>query len=74
MGAGCRVNRPVSPLARRVGLYTLAALPSSQAMGVPEVTAGALYEYALDHLEVRDRGEADRVRRVMASLDAAVAS
>lgn len=57
--------RPATPFARRVAPYTLAALPASQAMATPEITAGALYEYGLDHLETRDRAEARRVERVV---------
>jgi hypothetical protein len=49
----------------RAELYALAALPSEEAINAHGITAGALYEYHLDHLEVRDREEAANVRRVV---------
>lgn len=62
------MSRPafrVSPFAVRAELYALAALPSEEAINAHGITAGALYEYHLDHLEVRDREEAANVRRVV---------
>jgi hypothetical protein len=56
---------PRTDFARRVDLYALAALPADQCFEHTSITAGAIYEYGLDHLETRNRAEAEAVERIV---------
>jgi hypothetical protein len=62
-------RRPRTDFARRVDLYVLAALPADHQMAPPDasysLSAGALYEHGLDHLETRNRAEAEAVERIV---------
>lgn len=69
MSAAVNKRVSMSAFARRVALYVLASLPEDAPVGECALSAGALLECGLDRLDLRDRAEAGRVRRVVREIE-----